>query len=359
MTTITRSALLAIVQLVRPALATQDYIPALQHIKFDGEYALAFNDISAVMVKCDVAVRRCVPGDLLIRALGSFGGESVALVYDDSKSTLLLNSGRSKLKLPTLPTNDFPFEMPIAPDKANDILLGKDILRGIERCLISVSTDPTHPATMGVTLEANEHGHAVLHSTDNFTISRFVTDSAITLPGDAPVILPTFFCQQLIALSKAFPKQLNVILAVLPSGLLVDFGADAVVFSRNLIDAEPVDFPKIVGKFIGNAVLPTDKVPDAFDSAFDRALLVQSAELDKTTEVKVRADSIALNSTSKAGDSDDEIEFKGGEPQVFLVDPTLVVRALKQCSRIAFLPKTLVLTDETGAYTHLISHCKA
>jgi hypothetical protein len=39
---------LRLAKLVQPALSTQDYIPALKHIKFEGGYATAYNDVSAI-----------------------------------------------------------------------------------------------------------------------------------------------------------------------------------------------------------------------------------------------------------------------------------------------------------------------
>lgn len=357
-----RAALLQVAALLRPALSTQDYIPALKHIKFDGAFASAYNDISAIVVACEVDIKRCVPGDLLIRALGSFGGETVALAFDDKTSALLLSSGRSKLKLPTLPAADFPFDVP--QEVADEIVLTPDILKGIERCLLSVGSDPTHPAQMGVTLDSGLGGHASLYSTDNFTISYYQTKDAIKLPGESPVIMPTFFCEQLLSLAKAHPRT-DAMLVLLAGALLVDFideakNTVASLFTKTVVDLEPLDFGKIINKHVGgrgSSTKPTT-IPPEFDAAFERALLVLSNELDKSTLVSIDDNSIVLNSTSAMGDADDEIEFKtaGGHSE-FHVDPTLVVRASKSCSKVAFMPKVLMLTNDDGNFTHLIAHC--
>lgn len=356
-----RAALLKIANLIRPALATQDYIPALTHIKFDGQFATAYNDISAIVVQAEVDIKRCVPGDLLIRALGSFGGETVALAYDDKNSSLLLSSGRSKLKLPTMPTADFPFEVP--SDQAPEITMTKDMIKGIEQCLLSVGNDPTHPAQMGVTLEVDGEGRAVMFSTDNFTISRYQTSTKIVLSGDTPVIMPTFFCVQLIAIAKAFPE-CEVVLVMLPGALLADFlpagkSTTASLFTKTIVDLEPLDFHKIVKKHCDPVKVVKDliTIPDALDAAFERALLVLTNELDKSTEVIVSPEGIDLHSTSAMGDSDDEIDAKIGTSMKFLVDPTLVVRGTKQASKIGFYPRVMVLANESASFLHLIAHC--
>ncbi len=352
-----RADLLKIAGLVRPALATADYIPALTHILFDGEYATAYNDISAIVVRAKIGLNRCIPGDLLIRALSSFGGETVAMAFDAKTNALLVTSGRSKIKLPTLAPADFPFEVPT--DTAPELDLTPPIIKGIERCLLSAGSDPTHPAQMGVTLEADD-GKAVLYSTDNVTISRARTESWVELPAGSPVILPTFFCEQLISLAKAFPKA-KPILVLLPGGLLVDYvdevGSVASLFSKTVVDLTPIDFPTIVGRFVdpakaGKAMV---KIPDALDSAFGRALLVLSQEPAKTTTVTVEGKMLTLESDSAMGQSDDEIAFD--HPDVTAkVDPALVVRGLKACSKMSITKKVLVLGDDAGDFLHLISY---
>lgn len=359
-TSINRESLLKVLALLRPALSTQDYIPALTHVHFDGEYATAYNDISAISIVSNAPINRCVPGDLFIRALGALSGATVALAYDEAKSTLLLSSGRSKLKLPTLGPKEFPYEAPYG--KGDEIAVTKEMLRGIERCLLSVGADPTHPAQMGVTLDTDDAGHAVLFSTDHFTISRYQTKSPIELVGDVPVILPTFFCEQLVSLHKAFPDE-KITLSVLSGALLAEFELAAMLFTKSPIDIEPLNFVKVISKYIDKPNAPPGlmKIPDAFDGAFGRALLVLANETDKTTKVSPSPEGrLLLSSTSSMGDADDEIELTAATTLTeFLVDPALVVRASKTCSKMAFYKKTMLLADDDATFLHLIAHCSS
>lgn len=361
-TSINRESLLKIVNLIKPALASQDYIPALTHIKFDGSFAMAYNDISAISVACSVPVQRCVPGDVLIRGLNSFNGESVALTFDAKTNALLVSSGRSKLKLPTIPLDQFPFEE--NGDTCPEITLTTDMLKGIELCLMSVGSDPTHAAQMGVTLETDLGGKTWLYSTDNFTVSYYKTKDTVKLPGDAPLILPTFFCQQLLALSKAHPG-LTMILVLLPGALQVDYcdygnNVVASLFTKTVIDLEPLDFVRIIDKHSKTLKGKPDawpSIPDPFDAAFNRALLVLSAELDKSTKVTHNEKSIKLESSSKMGDSEDEFEYKGSDSGEFLIDPTLVVRASKVAQRMTFGKGIFAISAAEGAFVHMIAHC--
>lgn len=356
--TVNRLSLIKAATLVRPALATQDYIKALTHIQFDGEYATSHNDISAISVRFRLDVQRCIPGELLIKALGSFGAEQI-MVQEGKDGAMLLSSGRSKLKVPTLPVEDFPFEWPGSND-AYVVELDRAIMRGIERCLISVGTDPTHAAQMGVTLDADEKGRAVLFSTNNFTVSRYQTQSNISLPGDAPVILPRFFCEQLVVLTKAYPED-EPDLILHDGALMVVFGKSAKLFTKTPVDLQPLDFPAIFSKHLKLEGLKNKLaiIPDSFDAAFERALLVLAGELDKATKVTVTGDQIKLSSGSALGDSDDVMAFDGDPVDAFHTDPSLVLRATKSCALLGFTAKATVLADADANFVHLIAHCSA
>lgn len=372
-TDIAREDLLKLINLVRPALSTLDYIPALKHVRFAGGEVTAYNDISAIAVRLpsdDLDLDLCVPGDLLIRTLGSFNAKSVMLQTDSKGAALLVTSGRSKIKMPVLPSKDFPLSVPEGSSKTPVIDLDEHILKGISQCLISVGNDPTHPATMGVTLDC-EDGRAVLYSTDNATISRAATKSKIKLPADAPVILPTFFCEQLISLLKAFPKT-EIELELHPGALVAYFWGEAgyetklaTLFSKTLVDTQPLDFPKIIAKHCNvesEAQKDWQPIPDAFDAAFSRALLVLQSEQDKVTKIGVRSDQLDLHSHSSLGDSMDTLKIKAtDDPQLseFYVDPGLVARACKSCTHMGLFKRVMVLGDEKRNFLHLLSHCTA
>jgi DNA polymerase III sliding clamp (beta) subunit (PCNA family) len=354
---IQRESLLKIASLVRPALAKTNYIPTLQHIRFDGKFATAFNDISAISVRADVELERCLPGETLIKALGSFNAKEVSVQQNDAE--VVLKSGRSRMKLPTLPTKDFPLQWP--DDDGDDIDLEPAIVKGIERCLINVGNDPTHPECMGVTLDSDE-GVAVLFSTDNFTISRYTSKSKVKLPGGAPVILPTFFCEQLVALAKMYNEE-GITLTIRGGSLMATFGKQAKLLTRTLVDKEPLDFPSMFGKQLKGLKEVTDAptIPDSFDSALQRALLILEPEVDKVTTVGIVEGGFTMHSTSNMGDADDKMSCEDdvsfGAPEELHVDPTLVARAAKVCTRIGFLKGSMVLADKDAQFVHLVAYC--
>lgn len=357
---IKRQALLSVANLVRPALARGDYLPALQHIRFDGKFATSFNDISAIAVRCDLDVKRCLPGELLIRALQSFNADSVAITQSDKE--VKLSSGRSNLKVPTLDVEAFPLQWP--KEDSSEIELTPEIVKGISRCLMNVGNDPTHPECMGVTLD-QEDGRAVLFSTDNFSLSRYTTADKIKLPGSSPVILPTFFCEQLVSLCRVYAEE-DLTLFVHAGALVAEFGSKARIFTRTLVDKEPLDFPAMIGqqlKGVKNLKKELVAIPDAFDAALNRALLVLEQEADKYTTFSMAEAGFSMSSKSAMGEADDVLRTDDGpsfdSPEEVFIDPSFVMRGAKTAALLGFLKGSFVMADKEAQFVHLVAYCEA
>lgn len=355
-TDINRAKLLETINLLRPAIATADYIPTLTHIQFDGEYAMAYNDISAVSVLFPTPFRRCIPGDLLAKAAQSMLGEKIATSFDPKSQVMLLASGRSKIKVPTLPHEDFPFALP--DENAPELDLTADMVRGIELCLAAVGADKTHPEQCGVTL-ASTNGLATLYSTDGMTISRYETDEKIELPGDSPIILPTFFCERIVALHKASPKGGKPTLVLYPGALLAEFGLFASVYSKTLVDLEPVNFERPLEALFPDGYDPDTEpaVPTGLDAAIDRALLVTSREVVRTTTMTVKAGTLSLHTSTTMGDADDDMSYTDDAAHNIevKVNPEYVARALKTCDRMALMKRAAMFTGADGKLLHVVA----
>lgn len=352
MSDIIREHLLQSLNLAKAAVAGQAYVPALTHFAFDGWGVLAYNDVSAIGVRGPVDLQLCLPADMLLKTLGSMSAEKVLMTQTDD-GAVVVASGRSKVKLPYLSLLDFPFEFP-AVYWDGGFTMTADMLRGIEKCLVGVGTDPTHPAQMGVTIEATQFG-CMLYSTDNFTISRYKSMTHIKLPGDVPLILPAFFCTQLLALSKAFIDE-QVLIGLPAGGVCASIGDQALLFTKMLVDLEPMDFTRIISRYLqGISNEGAQDIPNGFEAALDRALLILSTEMDKATKVTVEGGKMKLFSSSGQGEASDSLAFDHKDVATFLADPALVLRASKICRKIALLDKVLLLED--GAFTHLIAHC--
>jgi DNA polymerase III sliding clamp (beta) subunit (PCNA family) len=353
-TTFDRGTLLRLCTQVRPALATADYIPALTHICFDGEYATAYNDISAISVACVPGFKALVPGELLIKALQSFKGEQVALTLGDK---LLVQCGRSKVNLPVLPVSKFPFKLPAAGDI--EVELTNEVTWGVDRCLIAVGTDGRQPARMGVTLEASRTGKAALFSTDGVTISKASTNAPIVLPGGTPLILPTFFCEQLVALAKAYVEVPRPLLELQPGALVASFGDKAIMCTKCPVDIEPLDFLQVISKHVDLDKIEYTALSESWTEVIGRSLLVQSNAIVKRIKIsRVTKDSVMVSSTSAMGESEDIIDWTGPDFNPLMIDPTLMARALKQTNSVHFGKMVTVFANADRTFIHVVATYK-
>lgn len=327
-------------------------MPALSHLVFDGVAVTAYNDVSAISVRTEVELECCVPGELLIKTLSSLGGSEVVLTH--SEESLVVACGRAKVKLPTLPLEVFPFSMPEFEGKG--LTLNSNILQGIAACLPGSGNDPTHPAQMGVTMSPVD-GLIGLYSTDNFTISRYLANSTISIPGEVPIILPTFFCQQLLSLSKSYPDQV-VRLMVRPDFLLAQIGDHVSLYTKVAVQVEPLDFERVLSKHLGSDEELEENlhdIPDGFDAAIDRALMVVSSDIDKATTITLVKGKLKMETTSGTAEAADSFPYKSGLGIEVHVDPSFISRSLKLGTHMAVLEDSLIITDN-GFFLHLISY---
>lgn len=358
MSEISKEELLKVISVVSPAVSNQSFIPALSHIAFSEDRAEAYNDITAISVKHSFPIKGCLPADLLTKALNSFSGDDVLVTEKDG--AVKIASGRSNFKMPLLALEDFPFNLSeiLEEEGTASVKVTADVLKGLELCLLSVGSDPSRPAFSGVTIEQNDDGFAVLYSTNNFSISRYITTAKVKLPGGVPLIFPAEFCSLLISISKKFTNEVVGVVAT-ASGLVAEWDS-VVLFTRFVSEEEPMEFEKTIENFASMSEIKkaSNPIPDSFDAAFNRALVVTSSEIDKETKVTVSGGRLSLYSKGLA-EASDSMAYKVDDIEPFIIDPSLVVKALKACSSMSLLDKVMVLSSDNLKYVHLISHCAA
>lgn len=354
MSNLDRATLLSALTLCRPALATQQFVPAFTHYLFSHGCVTAYNDLIGIEVAMQHDIEGCLPGEVLLRVLSSMPGSSVSVQEVDGTQTVLIASGRSRVKVPALPTSDFPMGWPQV-GKMAEVPLNVDVFNGIRLCLPGVGVNPNHPAQMGVTLGADEDGVGVLWSTDSHSLSRYVTEVTVDLPGDSPVVMPTAFCEQLLALSKAFPRE-DAVLCVSPGALLATFGRRARLQSRTAVDLQPLDFVGVYRRHTGSAG-KFHPIPVGWDDALARLLVVLTPETAKTATLTAGSGSISLSASSPLGEATDELEWPGGGAKAVIVDPALLARGSKNVNEMAFCPSATLMRSTDGSFFHMVAHC--
>lgn len=347
-----REDLLKTATLLRPALAVQSYIPAYQHIRFGEGVAVAYNDIMGVSLTCDAgkAIKACVPGEPLLRVLSSFNTKTVDLLMKGD--TLHIKSGRSTVKLPTLPYEDFTARNEMPKDCSAHVL-HEPITDGIRQCLqFSGSGSAAHPSTLGVTIQS-EDGCVVLYATDDATITASHTGVEAEVPR---TLLPGFFCEQLLSMRKSLRGAAQLLIT--PKALFVDFEA-GVVFTKTQPAAEPLDFPRVMERCVDRQFLEEDAgpIPADLEAALQRAIMVVQSSRRPRTRVMFNGSNMELLSEGDVGHSEDALPYEG-RPALdqFSVDPHILARALKVCDAMAVGKEALVLMTEDAQFLHLISY---
>lgn len=352
--TISREGFLKALNTVKPALAAQSYVPVLAHVCFRDTHFYAYNDVMAVTVKCKTGLTCAIPGDLLLKLVNSLTSETVLVtIMDDAQA--LVSGGRSRVKLPILPESAFVFKLP-ERKALGTVEVDDEFLIGLERCLISVGSDPARPSGMGVTLIWQKSG-VNLYSTDNVSCSRFNAKSTkFDFPVDMPLVLPTSFCQQLVDLSRVYKDQ-SVRLEVFQDYVLAKFGSEAELFSKFVLDVSPMDFEKIISRFTEGRTQKPIEMPDTLKPAFQRALLVLD-DKDKATRVSLDGKRLLLATTTPMGDVRDQVNLLSEvtDELDFTINPELVVRCADVCKQMILYPDTFVGLGSDGKFFHLIAH---
>jgi hypothetical protein len=167
-------------------------------------------------------------------------------------------------------------------------------------------------------------------------------------------VMPTFFCNQLVALQE-LDDQISI--EVYKGMLVAVFSDGTMLFTKTIADMEPSDFKRVVQKYIGNGDFKSYPIPDTFDMAIERALLVQFADKSKSTEFSVVNKKLTIQ-TNAQGNSTDEMTYSG-EDVTFMIDPSRIKKITPITTQMALLPDVMVLSDDTLDFLHLIAHIGA
>lgn len=351
--TIQRDLFLRSLGLVKPALSGQSYVPVLSHVCFRPDSFYAYNDLMAITVKLATGLHCAIPGDLLSKLVSSMSSESIMVTLMDGQA--MVSGGRSRVKLPILEPSHFIFTAPDGGTRLGAVMVDDDFLTGMERCLISVGNDPARPAAMGVTLVWLKEGVS-LFSTDNYSISRYTADATkYEFASDTPVILPSAFCEQLVAMSKVFRDE-EITVEIFSDYIMAFFGSRASIFSKFVLDTEPMDFDRLITKYLGDGTLVGIPIPDTLEPAFARAMLVLDTE--KVTKVSIDEKRLMLATSTQSGDVRDQVNLVSGVPEYveFCVNPALVSRACSVSSEMIPKPDVLVTRGHDGKFLHMIAH---
>ncbi len=216
-------------------------------------------------------------------------GSQVSLAASDGK--MLVEAGRARFNLQTLPRDDFPviaegelptrFELPAAT-----------IRQIIDKTRFAISTEETRYYLNGIFLHASDDGSPVLKAaaTDGHRLARVTVPRPDGAEGMPDIIIPRKCVAELRKLLDEVEGSIEISL----SATKIRFGLGTAILTSKLIDGTFPDYSRVIPT--GNdKMLKID--PKSFMEGVDRVATIAS---EKTRAVKMALDrdKITLSVTS-------------------------------------------------------------
>lgn len=312
--TIDRSSLLKSLAHVQGVVERRNTIPILGNVMLsarDGTLGMTATDM-------DLALVEIAPSDIsqegattvsahtlydIVRKLPE--GAQVEIDSGGEENQLTIRSGRSKLSLATLPSEDFP--VMAEGDLPHNFTLSSEALGGlIDRTRFAMSTEETRYYLNGLYFHpADQEGAPVLRvvATDGHRLARMEMPLPSGADGMPGVIVPRKTVGELSKLIDEIGGDVEVSL----SETKIRFAFDGVVLTSKLIDGTFPDY---------NRVIPfaNDKSLEVSTKIFAKAVdLVSTISTEKSRAIKLAVDqgNLVLSATSPdAGSATEELEVE-------------------------------------------------
>lgn len=297
--TIERATLLKSLGHVQSVVERRNTIPILSNVLIeaaaDGAIRLTATDLDLQIVE-SVQAQVETPGAITVPAHTFFDivrklpeGSQVRL--DASEGKMLVQAGRARFNLQTLPRDDFPmiaegqlpttFELPAAT-----------LILIIDKTRFAISTEETRYYLNGIFLHVADDGQPVLKAaaTDGHRLARVTVPRPDGAEGMPDIIVPRKCIGELRKLLDEVEGSVQVNL----SSTKIRFGLGNAVLTSKLIDGTFPDYSRVIPT--GNdKLLRID--PRGFEEGVDRVATIAT---DKTRAVKMALDrdKVTLSVTS-------------------------------------------------------------
>lgn len=319
-----RTALLAALSTIKPAIASKDLVEELAHVWFDGSYAMAYNDAELGMqVPLETEFVGGIRGSLLFGLLHNSRAKDVEFSHEDDGNALALKAGRSHSTLTLLNPSRTPWRFPKV-NKAKAFKIDEDFIAGMKIVLVSAGSDTTIPETLGVTLYFDPEALA-LYTTDSNAIASVLMDRPKTKTSTKRVILPTAFCEQVLRLCSGngfFEVQDDCVLAGNEEGVLI--------YARIVDAPRPLKLPQKVDQFEKFPKAAKFEIPAGLSLALDRIGVLFEGLVGETMLVEIAVGIMSLSANIQGrGKLEETLQIPEDVPAItFRIQPALLRRAL-------------------------------
>lgn len=327
-----RSDLLTILKAAAPALAAKPILPAFGHFCFTKNRVLAYDDVVAIQVPCEIPIEGGVPGAEFLSWLSLCRARDVDVVALESKTPAMrFKAGRASLTLTALPLAEYTFKMPSGEKAAVELPLTQELIEAFRAVTISAGTDPGHPWRLGATIKVASE-RTFLYSCDNFAVTR-----ASAKGGGAKfeaVIAPRF-----LSLLLDFVKgEKKARLFLSPRWTMVRLQSGAALWSKTVGAPSIGQFTKLIEGLEAACPPPVD-VPPGLLAALSRAEAVLAFAPDHHASFNFSEGRLRIAGDAPSGSFTDTIKLAGTIPGCsdrYL--PAMVKRILPLSPRFTAIP---------------------
>ena len=245
---VSRAELLQAVRRVAPALISQESAPPVfRSVFFDGARVTAFDDEIALSSKIDFdGFQGGLDGKLLIGWLSTCTADDVHL-EKQSKSSVKLTCGRSKLFLSTLGLGEAVYKRP-DDDNPEDVWLGAatNVVEAARLVIPCMGSDMAHPTRVGVTVSIDNDGIATVAATNNVTMAVASVQTDVVAPySHFEFVMWPRFASMLESMSRMDGVR-NITIGVDCGWLLAEFESGDELFGKTGLEVD-------IGTFVGMA----------------------------------------------------------------------------------------------------------
>ncbi|MEQ6333459.1 DNA polymerase III subunit beta [Sphingobium sp. MK2] len=297
--TIERATLLKSLSHVQSVVERRNTIPILSNVLIeasaDGAIKLMATDLDLQIVD-SIAAQVEQPGATTISAHTLFDiarklpeGSQVSLQAAEGK--MLIQAGRARFNLSTLPRDDFPViaegELPTSFELPAETL--KQI---IDKTRFAISTEETRYYLNGIYFHVADDGQPVLRAaaTDGHRLARITVprpDGADGMPG---IIIP----RKCIAELRKLLDEVDGSVQIALSASKIRFGLGSAILTSKLIDGTFPDYSRVIPT-ANDKLLKID--PRGFEEGVDRVATI-ATEKTRAVKMSLDRDKITLSVTS-------------------------------------------------------------
>lgn len=319
-----RVAMLAALNLVKPALATKDLVEELAHVWFDGETVTAYNDADlGIQAPFESPFKGGIRGALILGLLHNSRAKEV-IFEEVGEGEVMLKAARAKVRLSVLDPERAVYELP--GESTNTFKFDDSFIDALKLSLLSVGNDTSIPEKMGVTISVTKQ-YIDFYTTDSKTIAH----ADIKRPEKGPkpglrAILPTAFCEQLIRLCG------NGGYLDVQDDIVMARNSDNVLIWARLVEMadKPFDFEGAMERNLKGSDNAEYEIPSRLSLALDRALTMLDGLPDEPAKFSVADGKLRVEVTAEGrGELKDSVDITGEAPEAtFKIAPNLIKRAL-------------------------------